>query len=256
MSQEAITEIDMDVFSRRIGPYFSWLESRIESGWEQSDIVEKDMLKEVRYLATTMRARFILGVSKEDFSKEVERALELFELSRDAFPAELDEIDIKEKHFSKGITEELGPQFLPDSPRPPEPPEPHPVPEPQPVPEPEPIPDPEPPEPEPQEKVEVVETKVQKVVKPKVQKVEKPKVRQVKAPKPKVQKLVKKSPKVQKSIEKVKSKVIEKPKVQKSTVKKPKSIEAKPEVKKSAKKSKKKFFLKRWIQNFIYGDNI
>jgi len=114
MNQEAMQEIDMDVFSRRIGPYFSWLESKIESGWQQSDHIPKDILKETKYLATTMRARFILGVTKPDFVKEVERALELFEIAIEAFPGESDEIESKIKHFTKGISEELGPEFLPE----------------------------------------------------------------------------------------------------------------------------------------------
>jgi hypothetical protein len=113
MAQEAIQEIDMDVFSRRIGPYFSWLESKIESGWVQSDHITKDVLKETKYLATTMRARFILGVSRQDFAKEVERTLELFQLASDAFQSESDEIETKQNHFIKGISEELGPEFLP-----------------------------------------------------------------------------------------------------------------------------------------------
>jgi len=113
MTQEAIQEVDMDVFSRRIGPYFSWLESKIESGWQQSDHVQKDILKETKYLATTMRARFILGVTKPDFVKEVERALELFDIAMEAFPGESDEIESKVKHFTKGITEELGADFMP-----------------------------------------------------------------------------------------------------------------------------------------------
>lgn len=115
MSQEAITEIDMDVFSRRISPYLSWLESKIESGWEQSDAVKKDVLKETRFLATTMRARFILGVSKEDFTKEVARALELFELAMDAFPGRGDEVESRMQHLCKGVVGELGEQFIPQS---------------------------------------------------------------------------------------------------------------------------------------------
>lgn len=115
MSQEAITEIDMDVFARRISPYLSWLESKIESGWEQSDTVSKDILKEVRYLSTTMRARFILGVTKEDFAKEVARTIELLELACDAFPRWSEEIDSKLKHFLKGIAGELGADMLPEN---------------------------------------------------------------------------------------------------------------------------------------------
>ena len=230
MSQEAITEIDMDVFSRRIGPYLTWLESRIESGWEQSDDVEKDVLKDVKYLATTMRARFILGVSKEDFTKEVKRTLELFDLSADAFPYESDEIESKMKHFCKGISEELGPEFLPDErlPKTPEPPEPEPVPEPHPVPEPEPVPEPVPPpmpEPEPEPQPEPEPPAEEKVtVKPKVQR--KPRVKKSKV----------------KVEEKVEEKTVEKVKVQK------------PKVKKTKKRKKKSFFLIRAVKNFIFGE--
>ena len=113
MAQEAITEFDMDIFSRRIGPYFTWLESKIESGWQQSDSVPKDVLKETRYLATNMRARFILGIPKQDFALEVKRVLDLFELAMEAFPEEAEEVEIKVRHFCKGIAEELGAEFLP-----------------------------------------------------------------------------------------------------------------------------------------------
>ncbi len=232
MAQEAITEIDMDVFSRRIGPYFSWLESRIESGWEQNDSVQKDVLKEVKYLATTMRARFILGVSKEDFSKEVQRTLELFELATDAFPSESDEVETKQKHFCKGIAEELGPQFIPTEylPRPPEPLEPHPFPRPEPMPEPEPepMPGPEPLEPD-EEKSVKIEPKKPKVKLTKIEKIEDAKP--VKLQKPKIAKI---------------QKIAEIQKVEKPADK----VEAK-----TPKKSKKQkgFFLIRWAKNFIYG---
>ena len=113
MAQEAITEFDMDIFSRRIGPYFTWLESKIESGWQQSDSVPKDVLKETRYLATNMRARFILGIPKQDFALEVKRVLDLFELAMEAFPEEAEEVETKVRHFCKGIAEELGAEFLP-----------------------------------------------------------------------------------------------------------------------------------------------
>lgn len=227
MGQEAITEIDMDVFSRRIGPYFSWIESRIESGWQQSDSVEKDILKEVKYLATTMRARFILGVSKEDFSKEVQRTLELFELASEAFPSENDEIESKVKHFCKGVSEELGSQFLPNEyqvhvPRPPQPPEPHPMPGPGPLPGPEPEPGPDHPEPfEPDEeksiKVEPVKTRIKKV-------------------------------ETKKLVQEVK-------KAQEVEIKRQRVVEVKKAVKKPAKKAKPKgFFLVRWAKKLIYGD--
>lgn len=114
MAQEAMTELDMDVFSRRISPYFTWLESKIESGWQQSESVQKDVLKECRYLSTNMRARFILGISREDFAKEVRRTLELLELASEAFPAESEEVETKMQLFCKGVSEELGAQFLPE----------------------------------------------------------------------------------------------------------------------------------------------
>lgn len=114
MTQEAITEIELDVFSRRIKPYFTWLESKIESGWEQSDTVRKDVLQETKMLLNTMRARFILGVRRDEFTNEVKKALEHFELALDAFPGESDEIESKMQHLCKGIQGELGAEFLPD----------------------------------------------------------------------------------------------------------------------------------------------
>jgi len=226
MSQEAITEIDMDVFSRRIGPYFSWLESKIEGGWQQNDSVQKDVLKEIKYLATTMRARFILGVSKEDFAKEVKRTLELFELASEAFPSESDEVESKQKHFCKGVGEELGVQFLPQEyqsliPRP-QPLDPHPFPGPEPMPGPEPEPG------EPDE---------EKILKAKPIEAKKP---AVKAPKIETSKEVKK---------------VETPKMQAKPVKaKPKKIQkAKPV---NAKKGKRKgFFIVRWVKGFIWGED-
>ena len=240
MSQEAITEIDMDVFSRRIGPYFSWLESRIESGWQQSDSVSKDVLKEAKYLATTMRARFILGVSKDDFAKEVKRALELFELAADAFPSEGDEVDTKTKHFCKGVSEELGAQFLPAEyrePRPPQPPEPHPFPQPEPFPEPEPepMPGPEPLEPPDEEKIRKVMP-----AKPKVE-VKKP------IATPEIKKV---EVEIKKQI--AKQKKIETPQIKKTETK-AKPVKAKTT--NPARKSKKSFFLVRWAKNFIYGED-
>lgn len=112
MKQEAV-EVDMEFFSKHVGPYFTWLESKIESGWEQSDSVQKDVLKEVRYVSTNMRARFILGVSREDFVKEAARTLELLELAAEAFPGESDEIETKIKFFSRAIANELGENVLP-----------------------------------------------------------------------------------------------------------------------------------------------
>ncbi len=233
MSQEAITEIDMDVFSRRIGPYFSWLESRIESGWQQSDSVQKDVLKEVKYLATTMRARFILGVSKDDFAKEVKRTLELFELASEAFPSESDDVEIKTKHFCKGVSEELGSQFIPQEYRDPLGPGPMPMPEPL-------VPDPEPDPLAPDEEKSIkITPEIKTALKVEKVKTEKPKIAKVK-----VEKLTK--------IEKPVEVTIAKPKVQK-TVKKadvPK-VQEKP-VKKSKKKS---FFLVRWVKSFIYGED-
>ncbi|VVB81754.1 Uncharacterised protein [uncultured archaeon] len=224
MPQEAVTEIDMDVYSRRIGPYFSWLESKIEGGWEQSDSVQKNVLKEVKYLATTMRARFILGVSKSDFSKEVQRTLELFELSMDAFPNECDEVEAKTRHFVKGVSEELGAEFIPASYR--EPITPHPpMPEPFPAPGPEPMPGPEPLEPEPDE---------EKIVKTEI------KLKPVKAEPVKKIKIARK-PKVQKAKA---EEIAEKPKATKqkqSTIEKPKKGRG--------------FFLIRWAKEFIFGED-
>ncbi|HLF54501.1 MAG TPA: hypothetical protein VI612_02165 [Candidatus Nanoarchaeia archaeon] len=238
MSQEMISEFDMDVFSRRIGPYFSWLESRIESGWEQSDSIPKDVLKEVKYLATTMRARFILGVSKDDFSKEVQRAVELFELAEEAFPSEGEEIETKTKHFCKGVSEEIGSQFLPEKyrePRPPVPPSPHPFPEPEPMPEPEPF---EPPEEDKKAKVE--------------------KVRKIKLEKPKIAKVeikVQQEPKVEIKIEKQVKKSISKPKVAGPKVEVVKKVEKAPVVKAKKSGRKKSFFLVRWAKSFIFGED-
>jgi hypothetical protein len=246
MSQEAITEIDMDVFSRRIGPYFSWLESRIESGWQQNDSVQKDVLKEVKYLATTMRARFILGVTREDFAKEVQRAVELFELAQEAFNGESDEVESKLKHFCKGVQEELGAQFLPpeyrtESPRP-QPLDPHPFPTPEPMPGPEPD--------EPEEPEEPEEQKISKVApaKPKAE-AKKPVVA---APKVEMKKV--EAPKVEVKVAKPKAKKVEAPKIKTAPVKKtePKQIKAKPAEK--PRKSGKRFFLVRWVKGFIWGD--
>ncbi len=251
MSQEAITEIDMDVFSRRIGPYFSWLESRIESGWQQSDNVQKDILKEIKYLATTMRARFILGVSKEDFTKEVHRAIELLETAAEAFPGESDEIESKMGHFCKGISEELGPQFLPKEhqpniPRPPQPLDPHPFP----MPEPEPMPEPDGPEEPDEEKIKIETPKIEKI-KQKIAKAQ-PKIEQAEP------KVVNAQPKVEITKKKVEFK-IEKPKAEKKTEIKVKKVEpvktSKPKAEKPRKRKGKGFFLVRWVKSFIYGEN-
>lgn len=230
MPQEAITEIDMDVYSRRIGPYFSWLESKIEGGWTQSESVQKDVLKEVKYLATTMRARFILGVSKGDFSKEVQRTLELFELSLDAFPEESDEIEAKTRHFVKGVSEELGAEFIPASyrePITPQPPMPEPYPGPEPMPGPEPL---EPGEPD-EEKTEIKAAPVKKI---KIEK--KPKIKaKIETPKAKVEESEK--PKKAKAEEKPKAR----PKAKQETIEKP--------------KKGKGFFLFRWAKEFIFGED-
>ncbi len=247
MSQEAITEIDMDVFSRRIGPYFTWLESRIESGWQQSDSVQKDILKEVKYLATTMRARFILGVSKDDFAKEVQRAVDLFELAQEAFPDQNDEVESKMKHFCKGVQEELGAQFLPaeyrtETPRPLKPIDPHPYP----MPEPEPMPEPDGPEEPDEEKIsQKIEVKKPVVEAPKtVIKKETPKVEIKKVEAPKME--MKKMPVV------AKPKKIEVPKVK--VVKAEPVKKLKPAKAEKSRKSKKSFFLVRWVKGFIYGE--
>jgi hypothetical protein len=114
MTEEQKTEVDMDVFSRRISPYFTWLESRIESGWKQSESFKKNILKETRMIATNMRAKFILGVDKEEFKQELEKAMELFELALDAFPDYSSEVESKMQHFAKGISTEIGPDVLPN----------------------------------------------------------------------------------------------------------------------------------------------
>lgn len=229
MVQEA-TELDMDVFSKHIGPYFSWLESQIETGWQQSDSIPKDVLKEVRSVATTMRARFILGVSRGDFAREVERAMEVLELAVEAFPQESEEIEAKMSQFTSGIAEKLGSDLVPSRYR--------------------------------AQKSSVVETpkivvsekpklfverkvEVPKIiVERKTEKVEKPVVK-VSAPKPQVKpavvKVVQKKvvvkkavPKVEKPVQKAKPKVVAKAKVQS--------------------KPKKRSFLARAFRNFIYGN--
>ena len=249
MSQEAITEIDMDVFSRRIGPYFSWLESRIESGWQQNDSVQKDVLKEVKYLATTMRARFILGVSKEDFTREVQRTVELFELAGEAFQEESDEVESKLKHFAKGVQEELGAQFLPaeyrtESPRPLKPLDPHPFPTPEPMPGPEPDEPEEPEEPEEQKISKVAPAKQKVEAKKPVVTAPKVEIKKVEAPKVEIKKEVK--------VAKPKAKKVEVPKVEIKKEVKVAKAKAKPAEK--PRKSRKSFFLVRWVKGFIWGD--
>jgi hypothetical protein len=254
MSQAVMQEVNMDVFARRIAPYFSWLESRIESGWTQNEHITKDVLKETKMLSTNMRARFILGVAKDDFVQEVQRALELFELAADAFPDECDEIESKSESLVKGIAEELGHQFLPgqtsvviDKPKTVESPK---------------I------EPMKIEKNEEISTKpAPKIEKlPKIEKVEpkveKPKVevkkvavkKQVKKAKPKVEK----TPKVAKPEPKVTKKEFKMPKIRMPalpkinlpTVKMP-SI---PKFKIS-KKSVRNFGPVKWVREFIFGED-
>jgi hypothetical protein len=245
MSQEAVTEIDTDVFSRRIGPYFTWLESRIESGWQQSDDIQKDLLKEVKYLATTMRARFILGVSREDFTREIQRAVELFELASEAFPAESDEVESKLKHFCKGVQEELGAQFIPAGYRtesPIKPLDPHPFPSPEPMPMPEPDGPGEPEEPDEEkisQRIEPVKAKVT-VKKPVVQA---PKLEikpAVEASKVEIKKEVKLAKPKKVEIQKIKQEVKVEPVKKTNSATKPR-------------KSKKSFFLTRWVKEFIWG---
>lgn len=232
MAQEAIQELDMDVFARRIGPYFSWLESKIESGWEQSDRVPKSVLKEVKYLATTMRARFILGVTRADFTKEVQRTLELFELSLEAFSMEADEIETKQKHFIKGISEELGAEFIPADYRIEQPKvqQPEPIPGPEPMPGPEPIPEPDTPMEE-TAKISRPKTTKAKITKPKAEKTEKIKTEQAEKPK------IKKTEAVAEQAKETKT---ARPKT--TTKQKPR------------KKSAIKFSPVKWLKNLIYGE--
>jgi hypothetical protein len=197
-----------------------------------------------------MRARFILGVTREDFAKEVQRTVELFELAQEAFNGESDEVESKLKHFCKGVQEELGAQFLPaeyrtESPRP-QPLDPHPFPVP------EPMPGPEPDEPE-----EPDEEKMSKIVpeKPKVsvkkQAFEAPELKKVDAPKVEI----KKAPEIRKEvkIEKPKAKKIAAPKVKISPAKKAEP-KAKPVKAEKPKKASKNLFFVRWVKEFIWGD--
>jgi len=245
MSQAVMQEVNMDVFARRIAPYFSWLESRIESGWTQSEHITKDVLKETKMLSTNMRARFILGVGRDDFVQEVQRALELFELAADAFPDECEEIESKAESLVRGISEELGPQFLPD-----------------------------------QtsvivEKPKVQAPKVEESIKVEkavdaVKKVEKPKAPKVEKVEPKVEKTaptVKKvsvKKRVKKPVEKVrKAPKVEKPKKpeikKESKIRLPKFKLPKINVKmpqvKFSKKGIKNFGPVKWVREFIFGED-
>lgn len=283
MSQEAIQEIDMDVFARRISPYFTWLESKIESGWEQHDSITKDVLKECKFLSTNMRAKFILGVSRADFVGEVQKAIDLFDLAQDAFRPEADEIQAKIQQLIKGISEELGPTYVPSGSM---------VKQEAPAPE---------------IKVTPVEKPVRPVIAPPTIKIEKPVVKQdkpvlaaekpmVKAqPKQAVTKpVIKTKPIVKKIIVKAKPKIAVKkpavkapvkelpkeskfklptlslpkfslpkmPEVHMPKVKMPKvSMPSMPKVNmpkvngKNVKKAAKNFFVVKWVRNFIFGED-
>lgn len=256
MSQTVMQEVNMDVFARRIAPYFSWLESRIESGWTQSEHITKDVLKETKMLSTNMRARFILGVGRDDFVHEVQRALELFDLAADAFPEECDEIESKSESLVKGIAEELGPQFLPGQTS---------------------IVVEKPKVPKVEEAVKVeksVEIAVQKVEKPQTQKIEKPKVekvapkvevkkvavkKQVKKAKPKVEKTEK--PKAAKPEPKITKKEFKMPKIKMPELPKLPKVNL-PKVKipslpkfKISKKSVRNFAPIKWVREFIFGED-
>ncbi|MBI4146435.1 hypothetical protein HY489_03800 [Candidatus Woesearchaeota archaeon] len=224
MSQEAITEVDMEFFSKRVGPYFSWLESKIESGWQQSDSVPKDVLKEVRYMSTNMRARFILGISRQDFVKEAQRALELLELAAEAFPDEAEEVEAKAEQFCKGVVEELGIAALPEKYRASK----------------------SEPESAPGIKVELEPKVVKKVepvkIVPVVEKKAEPKVKAapvvaVAEPKITVKKPVKREQTVPAKVDKVKKAA---PKIEQKAVAKP--VKAKPEAKKAERKNGKRNF--------------
>lgn len=276
MSQEAITEIDMDVFSRRIGPYFTWLESRIESGWQQNDSIPKDLLKEVKYLATTMRARFILGVSREDFTREVQRAVELFELASEAFPGESDEVESKLKHFCKGVQEELGAQFIPAeyrtaSPQP-KPLDPHPFPMPDPMPMPEPDGPEEPDEEKISQKIEPVKAKSREsadsreledalkrrssvtVKKPVVQ-ASKIEIKKVEVSKIEIKKVEAPKVEIKKQVKVAKPKKVEIPKIKQEVKTAPvKKTEPKARPVKTGKPRKgKTSFVVRWVKELIWG---
>lgn len=244
MSQEAITEIDMDVFSRRIAPYFTWLESRIESGWEQTG-TDKDILKDTKHLATTMRARFILGVGVDDFKQEVQRVIALFEAASEAFPHESEEVESKLRHLTKGIAEELGKEFLPGgrtNGRIQEPPKPEPKPQP---------PEPEPPRPEPGDPSEPDKPdKKDKTAK------RAPKVKRAK-PKTKKTKKATKAKKPKAARKKATSTKKQKPKKQ-EPAQQPTESKQEPTPAKTEKKPKKpkgktpRVF--RWVKYLIYGE--
>lgn len=255
MSQAVMQEVNMDVFARRIAPYFSWLESRIESGWTQSEHITKDVLKETKMLSTNMRARFILGVGRDDFVQEVQRALELFELAADAFPDECDEIESKSESLVKGISEELGPQFLPgqtsvvvEKPKVVEAPKVESV-----KVEKEEISSKPAPKIEKHPKIEKVEPKVEK---PKVEVKKVAVKKQVKKAKPKIEKtpkVAKPAPKIEKSKFKMpKIRMPELPKVSIPKVSLPKVNV--PRIKIS-KKSIRNFGPVKWVREFIFGED-
>jgi|GEM_PF-1896495 len=258
MSQSIVQEVNMDVFARRIAPYFSWLESRIESGWTQSDHIIKDVLKETKTLSTNMRARFILGVSKSDFVVEVQKALDLFELASDAFPDECDEIESKADSMTKGIAEELGSEFLPGNAAV-----------------------------SPQKPKVTIEAKVEVKVQPKVEKIEpvapkvEPKVEMktkesvIKIPSKKVEKPKAQVKKVIEKKEEKKAKIVKKvEKPKKPEVKKEQKISKLPKFKlpnmpkinvkipkvqlpkvKFSKKGIKNFGPVKWVREFIFGED-
>ncbi len=262
MTQEAIQEIDMEVFARRISPYFTWLESKIESGWEQHDSITKNVLKECKFLSTNMRAKFILGVSRSDFVPEVQKAIDLFDLAQDAFRPESDEIQAKIQQLIKGLSEELGPTYVPSGS----------------------MVKPEAPE----IKVTPVEKPVRPAAVPPTIKLEKP-VLAVEKPMVKTQPkpLVKSKPIVKKIIVKAKPKITaNKPAVKAPVKEMPKESKFKlptlslpkfslpkmpemhmpkvnmPSVKmpsmpkgKNVRKAAKNFFIVKWVRNFIFGED-
>ncbi len=101
----------MDLFSRRIGPYFSWIESKIESGWIQND-GKNSLLRKAKELSTNMRARFITGIDLIELKEEISIFEEFFNTALDKFPDYSDEIEIKLEHFYKGIRAEVGEEVL------------------------------------------------------------------------------------------------------------------------------------------------
>ena len=216
---QALAELDMDVFSKHLGPYFTWLESKIESGWQQNESVQKDVLKEVRSTATTMRARFILGVARQDFTKEVERALSVLELASEAFPQESDEVEAKIQQLTAGIAEKLGKELLPAKYR----------------------------------QVQVVETPNVVESKPRVEVVaEKPRMQL----EPKVPAAVVKSKLVRKVEQKVQKAKQQKLSLKVKETKQLVKDKAKPvkTSKPKGKKAKRRSFLSRVFRNFVYGN--